>query len=244
MNLNNQDENLKQNITGFFKKNSVILTSLILAFIITGFLYWPLYQKIPLNNSNFGVNQEVSKIELPLGDDLKEILNGNLGLPLNRHELCLVNRNGFRFFHADSNSPGVPFTFYTDDLNKSDFGKNNKLGSMAIHLYYHNGLLEDQVYRELNSPKYCLQLETKKLREYASSTIEYRYLGLARLEELNLGEKKKVSIIRNIVGGYFIDTSNSSAYIIFRWKFFLVTFVILFGIFLKTARYLLSRKKK
>ena len=246
MSLNNQDENLIQKIIGFLKKNSVvILISFILAIILTVLLYRPLYQGIPLSNFNFGLDQKVSKTVLPIDSDLKEILNGVLQLPFDRHKLCLVNKNAFRFFHADSNSLGVPFTFYTDDLNKSDFGKNNKLGAMAIRLYYYDGFSVDQIYREFNSPKGdCLQLETKKIKGYASSTIEYSYLGLARLEELNLGDGKKVSIMRSVVGGYEVDTSNSSAYIIFRWQFFLVTFIILFSMFFNIVPFFFPRKKK
>ncbi|OHA83530.1 MAG: hypothetical protein A2937_00270 [Candidatus Yonathbacteria bacterium RIFCSPLOWO2_01_FULL_47_33b] len=232
---NNQDEQALQRtaIGSGNSKSLIILISATLALVLTTFLYWPVYQRFPLDGFSIGIDQEINKIDLPIGEDIKEILNGSLYLPFNKHEMCLVNKNSFRFFHADSNSPGVPFTFYTDDLNKSDFGKSNKLGSMAVRLYYQNGLSVDEIYREFNSPQKCFQLETKKLKEYASSTIEYSYLGLARMEELNLDGGRKISVVRNLVGGYAIDTSSSSIYIRARLVFFLATFLALSFVFFK-----------
>ena len=167
---------------------------------------------------------------MPLGEDIGEILDRSIQLPENRHELCLKNRNGFHFIHADSNSPGVPFLFYTSDLNKNEFGKVNKLGAMAVNLYYRDSSAKDLLYREFGQSRGCLTLETTKLKNYASSTIEYSYVGLNQQAELDLGDQGRLAIFRSLVGGYFIDTSKSSVYIVARWEFFLLTFVTLFGI--------------
>lgn len=212
----------------------------LLALGLTALLYWPLYQKIPLGNSTSNIDSEVSRLDLSLGDEIKEILDRKIDLPKDRHELCLKNQNGFHFIHADSNTPCAPFLFYTNDLNQNDFGKKNKLGAMAINLYYQNNLPEDENYREFGWPKKCIVLDTTKLKNYASSTIEYSYLVLNRQEEFDLGSQGKLSVLRP-VAGYFVDTAKSSAYIIARWKFFLLTlgalFVILFTLFSWLLKY-------
>jgi len=165
-------------------------------------------------------------------------LSGSIQLPLDRHELCLKNRNGFHFIHADSDSPGVPFVFYTNDLNQHEFGKVNKLGAMAITFYYQDNSSETLLYREFKQQKGCVKLEVLKLRKYASSTIEYSYVGLKRMEKLDLGKNGKLAILRSLVKGYYIDTSKSSVFIIARWKFFLSTFAVLFGFFLWLIKYI------
>ena len=210
----------------------------VLALAVTIFLYWPIYQKIQLNDQSSNVDQEVRRLNLPLGEDIKEILDRGIQLPLDRHEICLENRNRFHFFHSDSNSLGVPFMFYTNDLNQNNFGKINKLAAMGITFYYQDYTSENLLYREFGSSKECNRLEIEKLNKYASSTIEYSYVGLNRLEELDLGENGKLAILRSIVGGYFIDTSKSSLLIVARWEFFLLTFVILLGLFFTAIKYI------
>lgn len=225
-----------------FLLKSVIVFSLSLG--ITVFLYWPLYQKILLSNPRSNIDKEVNKIVLPLSDEVKEILDRKIDLPLNRHELCLKNQNGFHFIHSDSNISGAPFIFYTDDLNRQDYGKKVKLGAMAINLYYKNNLLKDEDYREFGQPKKCIILDAEKLKNYASSTIEYSYAGLNKLFEIDLGALGKLSCESPIVGGYFIDTTESSAYIIARWNFFLLTLGALILFFCAIINWLLKLFQK
>lgn len=212
---------------------------------LTVFLYWPIYQNVPLDDLTSNLDQEVRALDLPLEKDIKEILNRSIQLPQNRHELCLKNENGFYFIHTDSNSPGIPFNFFTNDLNQDNFGKTHKLGAMGITFYYQDNSKENMNYREFGWPKKCIVLETSKLKNYfASSTIEYSYMGLNRLEEFDLGEQGKLRIGRPIARGYFIDTSKSSVYIIARWKFFILTFIALFGIIFGVIKLLTKKSSK
>lgn len=215
-----------------------------LALGLTVFMYWPVYQKISLSNQTSNIDQEVSRLDLPLGEDIKEILDRSIQLPQNRHKLCLKNRNGFHFIHADSNSPGVPFLFYTNDLNQNEFGKVNKLGAMAVNLYYRDNSAKDLLYREFGQPRECLTLEATKLKNYSSSTIEYSYVGLNQQAELDLGDQGRLAIFRSLVGGYFIDTSKSSVYIVARWEFFLLTLITLFGILYTVIKLLMKYWQK
>jgi hypothetical protein len=221
-----------------------LVTASFLALGLTVLLYWPIYQKVHLENLSPNIDREVSKLDLPLEEDIREILGNSLQVPVNRHELCLKNRNGFHFIHADSNSSGVPFLFYTQNLNLHEYGRKNKLGAMGINFYYHNSLPEVMLYREFDWPRDCKTLDMRKLETFASSTIEYSYVGLNRLEELDLGEKGKLTINRLIVGGYYIDTSKSSVYIIVRWKFFLVTFLLLFLLINKALPWIVERTNR
>lgn len=221
-----------------------VIIAFILALVLTVALYWPIYQRVPISNQKTNVDQEVSRLDLPLGEDIRDILDRSIQLPIDRHELCLKNRNGFHFFHSDSNSPGVPFVFYTDDLNQQEYGKANKLGAMDINFYYQDGTSEVLLYREFGWPMECQKLETVKLKKYASSTIEYSYVGLNRLEELDLGENGKIALLRSIVGGYFIDTSKSSVLIIARWEYFLWTLGILFGFIFAAIKYISKHSTK
>ena len=219
------------------KKYLLKLTiSFLLALGLTVFLYFPIYQKVSLSNQTSSTDQEISKLDLPLGEDIREILGGYIQLPLDRHKLCLKNNNGFQFIHADSYSPGIPFYFYTDNLNQHDFGKTNKLGAMAIRFYYKDNSSEILLYSGAGDPKTCLKLEIAKLKKYASSTIEYSYIGLKRLEKIDTGGQGKLAILRSIVRGYFIDTSKSSVIIVARWEFFLATLVSLFFILLSVSK--------
>ncbi|MEK7125510.1 MAG: hypothetical protein AAB880_01200 [Patescibacteria group bacterium] len=169
-------------------------------------------------------------MELPLKEEIKEILDRKIDLPRDRHELCLENKNRFHLLHADSDIKGG-LIFYTNDLAQSNYGKENNLGAMAIKLFYNNNLLADDNYEKVGDLKKCIKLETAKLQNYASSTIEYGTISVNRLEELDLGEQGKFTIGRRVVGGHYIDTADSSAYISARLKFFLITLVTLFGFF-------------
>ena len=205
--------------------------ALSLALGLTVFLYWPIYQKISLTNSESNIDDKVKKLDLLLGDEIKEILDRKIDLPPNRHELCLENKNRVYLVHADSNTPGIPFLFVTGDISREGYALENKAGAMAIYLYYQNNLSGDENYGEIGQPKKCIVLDTAKLRGYASSTVVYHHIGLNRMEEFDLGGQGTLRILRSIVGGSLVDTVNSSAYIIARWKFFLLTLGTLFGIF-------------
>lgn len=243
MDILNKNNSIGQTLIERPKKRDrlKLLIACLLALILTIFLYWPLYQKIPLDNSKSSINTEISTLSLPLGEDIREILDRKIDLPNDRHELCLKNENKVYLLHADSNTPGVPFIFATDDIARQDYGKQNNIGAMAIDLYYNNSLSKNDYYREVGQPRLCVKLDTNKLQDYASSTIVYRHVGLNRLEELDLGTQGKLRIMRSIVGGSFIDTSNSSAYIIARWQFFFITLVVLFTVLLAFINWLLKK---
>ena len=212
-----------------------VIIAFLLALGMTFYFYWPIYQKIPLDGLRENIDIEVSELRFPLDkvdDDIKEILEKKIDLPIDRYELCLKNKNRFHFFHADSNTNGIPFLFYTEDLNQGDYGKKNKLGSMAIKLYYNNNLPKDENYSEFGQPRNCIKLSMAKLKNYASSTIEYSSATINRTEEFELGTQGKLVVRRPVIRGYFINTNNSYAYIIARWEFFILTFVVLFGFFL------------
>lgn len=216
--------------------------ALLLAVGLTVFLYWPLYQKIPLTNSKSDIGKELNELDLPLNEDIQEILDRKIDLPRDRHELCLENRNRVYLLHADSNTKGVPFTFHTDDISQHDISKGNSVGAMAMHIYYQNDLPSDEIYRNLGQTKgYCLKLEASKIARYASSTIEYRHIGFDRWEGYDLGEQGKIAILRPIVSSSIVDTTLTSAYIIARWKFFLITLGVLFAIFLTFINWLLKK---
>lgn len=222
-------------------QKSKLIISFSLALCLTIWLYWPLYQKIQLSNAKTNIDDEVSRLDLPIGEEIKEILDRKIDLPKDRYELCLKNNNKFYLIHADSDSSGVPFYFYTNDLNKQDFGRKNNLGAMAINLYYNDNQSNDKIYREVGQSRDCIVLKDDKLRNYASSTIEYRYVSMGKLEELDLGEKGKFTLLRSLVGGYYVDTKDSSTYIIARWKFFLITtgtlWLVLFIILNQISKY-------
>lgn len=205
-----------------------LIITFIPALAITVFLYWPVYQRVPLTNRTLNLNAEVNKLKLDIDEDIKEILVNSIQLPFARHELCLKNRNGFHFIHADSNMSGVPFFFYTDDLNQNDYGRKYQLGAMAISFYYTDGTSDSLLYREFKAPIKCETLSLSQLNKYASSTIEYRYANLDTFNELDIGDKGKITMVRPIVGGFFIDSSKTFLIIIARWKFFVITFLILF----------------
>jgi hypothetical protein len=210
------------------KKLIKYIIILLLTFGINFYLYWPIYKKIPLKNpESKNIDEIVKTLDLPIKEEIKEILNKKIDLPTNRHKLCLKNKNGFYLIHADSKQPLI---FYTQDLNQSDFGKEVKLGAMAIKLSYQNNLPEDEIYREFGQPEKCIILDIEKLKNYASSTVEYSYTTINKQEELDLGQEGKISIQRKMTGGYYIETAKSSIYIIARWQYFILTFIGIYSI--------------
>lgn len=225
-------------------RKHLIIISIILSLGTTITLYWPLPQRVTLSNQKSNVDREVENVKLDIDADIKEIVSGLFRIPLDRHEICLWNRNGFHFIHSDSSIPDVPLPFYTNDLNQIEYGQKYQLGAMAVRFYYLNQPAEPILYREFGSSIQCETLEYSKLKNYASSTIEYRYAGLETFQELDLGKNGKVGIIRPIVGGYFINTQKTYLIITPRWKFFLFTFVTLFFLFAKLVKYVHSNRQK
>jgi hypothetical protein len=214
-----------------FSKKGVIVLSLVLALFSTLYLYWPIWQKITLNNTESNQNDNVIKgLELPdfliKSDDIRNELNKKINLPFNRYELCLENKNRVYLKHSDSYKTGI--NFQTEDMGQDKLFKESKIGAMAINLYY-DGLPTDTNYREIGQPKLCITLNDKKLQHYASSTIQYHHVGLDLSDEFDLKEKGKVTIIRSIIGGSFIDTSQSSASIRAQWPNFIWTFFGIWG---------------
>lgn len=217
---------------------------------IAVFLYWPIYQKIPLDNlkqeNQNNIDIKINR-DFPLGERIEGMVSRTFGVPLDsRHELCLKNRNKFYFFHSDSRTPEVPFDFYTNDLNQQEYGRKNKLGAMAISLYFQNGFEKDEIYREFGQPIKCIKLEIDKLENYASSTIEYSFVFINRLQGFDIQKQEKLIMSRPIIKGYFIDTTDSWAFIIARWDYFVLTVGLLFSIFgfkyLKKILFLIKQK--
>ena|SRR3989344_6759353 len=207
-----------------------VIIALILAALLTVYLYWPVYQRVQIGGFT-NVDSEIGNLsDLPLGPELREILDRKIELPIDRHRICLKNRNGFHFIHADSNTDVVPFVFYTDDLNKTEYGKKNSLGAMSLKLHY-TGSATDEIYRKYGDPVGCIDLVTERMRTYASSTVEYGFVGLAQIQSLDVEGRPSLMLLRSIVGGYYIDTSRTSIYVAARWESLLMTFGSLFVIF-------------
>jgi len=83
-------QSIKVLILNFLKnKGPIPAIAFLLALTITSVLYWPPYQKIPLDNQKGDLANEISRLDLPLGEEIKEILSSWVNLPLNRHQLCL-----------------------------------------------------------------------------------------------------------------------------------------------------------
>jgi hypothetical protein len=211
------------------KKSNVIISTL-LALLFTVYLYWPLYQRLPIANYEADFYTQIQNIDFPIGDEIAEVLNRLNILPFDRHQLCLENNNQARLLHADSGITEPPLVFFTEDISKIDLFKENRIGAMAITLHYNNDLTDDPVYREIGQPKKCIILKAEKLRGYASSTIVYKGLGLSVTEELDLGEAGKFKVPRDVVKSTLIDTKNSIATIVPRWHLLILTLSTLFGI--------------
>lgn len=204
--------------------------SFLLAVGLTTYFYWPVYTNIKLDNSISDISTEIKRLNLPLGDEIKEILNRFAQIPINRHQLCLENNNRVYLIHADSERVGI--TFHTDDISRTPFGTTSKIGSMAIEMYYTDGSPKFENYREIGQPKLCKELDVQKLELYASSTALYRHARLKRTDELELEGLGKL-VIGRIIGNSFIDTSNSKASIVPRWPLFWFTLITLSAIFWK-----------
>lgn len=240
--FNINKKNITESVDGQCRQKGFLryAVAIMMAIAITAYLYWPIYRTVRLNDVNSNIDSEVSRLDLPINEEIKEILDRKIDLPRNRHELCLKNMNGFHFIHADSNTLGVPFHFYTNDLNLEDFGHKNKLGAMAIYLFFQDGLLRDEIYSEFGQPRKCIILDNQKLKRFASSTVEYSFIGLNRLEELPVGSGEKLWLQRPIVGGYSVDTTKSSLYIVARWNFLVLTFIALLVLCFFLSKYVVQ----
>jgi hypothetical protein len=208
-----------------FLLNFVI--SLILALCITVYLYRPVYQNIKLGDSISDINTEIKGLNLPIKEELREILNMFLKLPFSRFQLCLKNDNRVYLIHSDSDKV---FLFKTDDVSQLEDIKKIKIGAMDIELYYQEGFKKDEIYREIGQQKSCLVLDEKKLPYYASSTVSYHHISLGQTNECNLENLGKLLITRN-VGNSYIDTSKSTISISPRWYLFLATLSAITTIF-------------
>lgn len=207
-----------------------IIVSLLLATGLTIYLYWPIYQNIKLGNSISDISTEILRLNLPLGDEIKEVLDRFAQVPINRHQLCFKNDSRVYLIHSDSNRVGI--LFHTDDISRTSFATTSKIGAMAIELYYSDGSQKYENYREIGQPKQCKELDTTKLQHYASSTAFYRHARLSQTDELELEGLGRL-VIGRIIGNSIIDTSQSSASIVPRWYLFWFTLLTLAVVFWK-----------
>ena len=160
-----------------------------------------------------------TRLDLPIKQELKEILDRSINLPIDRHQLCLENNNRIHFVHTDDE------LFRTPDISQTPEAKELNIGAMAIELYYSDGFEKDEIYRKIGQSKACIPLKIEKLQHYASSTVLYHYTLLSQTDEFYLEGLGKLSLTR-IIANPYIDTNKSSAYIVPRWYLFLLTLIL------------------
>jgi len=201
------------------------IVSFFIAVILTIIIYWPPYQRINLNDptSEMGV-EEIKRLNLPVGKELRDVIVNNFPIPLNRHQLCLKNNNSVYLIHVDSYDSG--FLFKTNDISKREDIIETEIGAMAIEIYYQDELEKDSIYRKIGQPIACVPLKIEKIEYYASSTVFYHFIQLSRTDEFNLENLSTLQITRN-VADYHIDTSKSSVIIIPKHYWFLFTLVVI-----------------
>lgn len=214
-----------------YSKNSL---SFLLALVSTIYFYWPLNQEISLVNSESDLNNKLIKLNLNLEEEVKEIMDRLLNIPVERHKLCLKNRNKIYLVHIDSNIPEMPFTFKTDDISQINFSKDNDVGAMDINFYYNNNSEKDYVYKRIGDLEgKCI----KKLQNYASSTITYHHVsGLELTQELVNNQGKLLKTTRQIIGKSIIDSTDSLLSIKAKMEFFYMTLLTLWGLFFLLIR--------
>jgi hypothetical protein len=211
---------------------SRLLLCLVLGLALTTLLYWPVISFVPLNDfQGEDLNNTVSSLDNSLNERFKVILEAIAYLPFDRHELCLLNRNSFYYLHSDSYTQGIPFAFHTDNLSVTEYGQKNKLGTMTIKIFYNNGIVFDENYREYGQPMDCITLNAKKLDSFASSTIEYQHGILAQVINVDTGDGKTISLLKSVIKGYSIDTHKSVAIIVARWHYALLTLLAISSAF-------------
>jgi len=115
-----------------------LIVSFFLAMCLTIIIYWPIYQRIELNDSSSDISTEMKRLDLPIGQELKEVIINNSPIPLNRHQLCLKNDNRVYLIHTDSDYTG--FLFKTNDISQQEDMRETEIGAMAIEIYYKDGL--------------------------------------------------------------------------------------------------------
>ena len=209
------------------------ILALFLSLLITFIFYRPIFYQIPLSNDYKGdYFDPFSKISKDLNVPVNKFLNGVLGSQLggvidSRHNICLINKNEFYLYHVDSLGNGE-IKFKTNNLVGTNYGDENRVGAMAAKIYYGNSNSFDEVYREPNQQVKCTALYDSHLKEYQKAEIEYRFNTAAALEEIETDAGKIQKVLRQVVGGYEIDTKNSSLFIIASPAPLIATFVVLF----------------
>ena len=224
------------------------LQKLILCFFLvlglTIFFYWPMQQQIELNDSVSDISTEIKSLSLPIGNELREVLDRAINLPADMYQICLENNNRIYLVHTDNS------LFRTPDVSQSKDMREAHVGAMAFERDYLNGLEKEEIYREVGQPKLCRPLIKDKLEQYASSTVLYHHIRLGTKTELDLGDVGKILITR-VIGNSYIDTSASSIVIVPRWYLFwlvVVTLTVLlyipFGIGFRYIKNQLSKKSQ
>ena len=178
---------------------------------LTALIYWPLYKKINFDDSESNVDYEIKKVEIPIPEEILGFLN----VPINRKQLCLINRNGVYLIHTDND------LFTTPDISRTQEAKERNAGAMAIQLYYSDGQEKFENYKRVGEWG-CQTLENKRRQHFASSTILYSHMSVLNTSELDLGEFGKI-VLGRTVGNSFVDTRRSWAFIVPRWHFLLVS---------------------
>ncbi|GEM_PF-2827118 len=197
-------------------KNLILCFALSLGFTV--WLYWPLYQRIDLENSIS--KQEIERISLPINEEISRILEDRgVYFPFSTHQLCLLNRNRVYLVHADS-----PL-FRTQDVSRAENIQETQAGAMAIWLYYSNTRKPDDLYKKVRQNLLpCLALNNEHLKNFASSTIEYRHIGLREVAEIDFENQGKILMTRDVAKSE-IDTNHSWVALIAIPFNFILTFV-------------------
>jgi hypothetical protein len=191
---------------------------IIISLLITIFLYWPIYQKIKIQDSETKETTNIKILDLSKIEKYLPFLNINL--PPIRHKFCFKNNNKVYLIHTDSKKP---YIFRTDNVAQEKEIKENNVGAMEIAFRY-NDFSSDEFYRKIGDNE-CKDFDVKKLRNLASSTIEYNHMHVSNISELDLKNGEKL-VLGRILGNSFIDTKSSYAIIIVKIDFFLLSWAV------------------
>lgn len=199
------------------KYSFIFLIYFLIPILIVIILYWPVYQKIEIKNFESKNEDTIKSLDLKINTEYLKFFSGYVPEgPL--HEFCFKNNNKVYLIHADSHEP---YIFTTGDISQIPEIKEKNVGAMDITLYYSNNS-SDKFFRNINENN-CEDINIKNLYNIASSTIEYKYVGINSISQIDLEDKK--FLLGRIIGNSFIDTRLSKAYIKVKFSYFFLTII-------------------
>ncbi|MBU1180436.1 hypothetical protein KJ885_05840 [Patescibacteria group bacterium] len=201
-----------------------------IAFIVTCIIYWPLYKNVNLPDyqvyGNEKMDSEIKVLELPIN---KEYIAFFAHIPTIKHRIYFENNNKVYLIHADSKD--YPYVYSTGDISQEEKAKKEKIGAMTIYMHYGDGLGDDLFYRNIEEG-YSQLLDDSKLYKLASSTLVFKKMDSAIIEQLSFQDGTSVQMTRP-VGRSYISTRDSKAIITIQWRYFFLSFLVLSILLLK-----------